>query len=84
MEKNLYKAYQQAQKTLGARASVDAFLSAFEPVVPAISAFFAPASEGGVLVMADEPKVRQNRLALLKHIVALADGIVDLSRLEGF
>lgn len=84
VEKNLYKAYQQAQKTLGARASVDAFLSAFEPVVPAISAFFAPASEGGVLVMADEPKVRQNRLALLQHIVALADGIVDLSRLEGF
>lgn len=84
VEKNLYKAYQRAQKTLGAEADVDAFLAAFEPAVPAISAFFAPADEGGVLVMHEDAKVRQNRLALLQQIVGLADGIVDLSRLEGF
>jgi glycyl-tRNA synthetase beta chain len=37
-----------------------------------------------VLVNAPDPEIRQNRLALLQHIVALASGIVDLSRLEGF
>jgi glycyl-tRNA synthetase beta subunit len=34
--------------------------------------------------MADDRQVRRNRLALVQHVAALADGIVDLSRLEGF
>jgi glycyl-tRNA synthetase beta subunit len=36
------------------------------------------------MVMADDPALRENRLALLQHIAALAEGIVDLSHLEGF
>jgi glycyl-tRNA synthetase beta subunit len=34
--------------------------------------------------MDEDKAVRENRLAQLQHIAALADGIVDLSRLEGF
>jgi glycyl-tRNA synthetase len=34
--------------------------------------------------MAEEPAVRQNRLGLLQRIAALADGVADLSKLEGF
>jgi glycyl-tRNA synthetase beta subunit len=37
-----------------------------------------------VLVMAEDPAVRSNRLALLHRVVALADGIADFSKLEGF
>jgi glycyl-tRNA synthetase beta subunit len=34
--------------------------------------------------MAEDEAVRRNRLAQLQHIAALAEGIVDLRRLEGF
>ena len=37
-----------------------------------------------VLVMADDPAVRQARLALVQRIAALPDGIADLSQLQGF
>jgi glycyl-tRNA synthetase beta subunit len=35
-------------------------------------------------VMDEDASLRENRLAQLQHVAALADGIVDLSRLEGF
>jgi len=35
-------------------------------------------------VMAEDPAVRTNRLGLLQQIAALADGVADFSRLEGF
>jgi glycyl-tRNA synthetase len=50
--------------------------------VEVIDAYFA--KESGVLVMAEDQAVRKNRLAQLQHIAGLAEGIVDLSRLEGF
>jgi glycyl-tRNA synthetase len=37
-----------------------------------------------VLVMADDPAVRQARLALVQRVAALANGIADLSQLQGF
>ena len=37
-----------------------------------------------VLVMAEDPAVRQARLALVQRIAALPDGIADLSQLQGF
>ena len=37
-----------------------------------------------VLVMAEDPGVRQARLALVQRIAALPDGIADLSQLQGF
>ncbi len=59
--------------------NVDAFLNAFVPVVPAVTAFFDE-----VLVMDEDEALRNNRLALLQYVAALADGIVDMSRLQGF
>ena len=44
-----------------------------------INRFFAD-----VLVMVDDPALRQSRLGLVQHIAALPDGIVDLSAFEGF
>ncbi|MDH5506034.1 MAG: glycine--tRNA ligase subunit beta [Anaerolineae bacterium] len=78
-EKELYAALQQAEAAKPAAGSVDDFLSAFTPMIPAIDKFFED-----VLVMDDDEKVRNNRLGLLQRIAALAEGAADLSPLEGF
>ncbi|MCC7208718.1 MAG: glycine--tRNA ligase subunit beta [Anaerolineae bacterium] len=75
----LYEALVEARQRLGASGNVDAFLSAFAPMVPAVTAFFDK-----VLVMDTDPAVRENRLALLQNIAALASGYADLSKLTGF
>jgi glycyl-tRNA synthetase beta subunit len=54
-------------------------MRAFEPMIGSITRFFDE-----VLVMDEDSAVRLNRLGLLQRIVALADGVADLSRLEGF
>jgi glycyl-tRNA synthetase len=84
VEKKLTEAYLAAAEAIGQSADVDRFVSAFEPLVAPISAFFAPAAEGGVMVMDKNQALRENRLALLQHIVALGDGVADFSQLEGF
>ena len=58
---------------------MDDFLNAFLPMIPAINTFFEE-----VLVMAKDEKVRTNRQGMLKRIAGLADGVADMSRLEGF
>ncbi|MCZ6530544.1 MAG: glycine--tRNA ligase subunit beta [Chloroflexi bacterium] len=60
-------------------ASIGEFLTAFEPMIPAIDRFFED-----VMVMTEDKSLRENRLALLQRVVQLASGVVDLSRLEGF
>ncbi len=81
-EGELYAAYREARTQVTPESTVDEFLTAFVPLVDVIDRYFA--RESGVLVMAEERALRENRLAQLQHIAALAEGIVDLSRLEGF
>jgi len=81
-EEELYAAYQEARAQVRPASTVDEFLTGFLPLVDVIDRYFA--RESGVLVMAQDQALRKNRLAQLQHIGALADGIVDLSRLEGF
>jgi glycyl-tRNA synthetase len=81
-EEKLHAAYQEARAQVSSNSSVDQFLAAFLPLVDVIDAYFA--RESGVLVMDEDVDLRHNRLAQLQHIAALAEGIVDLSRLEGF
>jgi glycyl-tRNA synthetase len=78
-EKELFKALEKAEATERAPGSVDDFLNAFTPMIPAIKTFF-----DDVMVMVEDEKVRDNRLGLLQRIAALADGVADMSRLEGF
>jgi glycyl-tRNA synthetase len=59
--------------------SVDDFLESLQPMIPPISRFF-----DDVLVMSEDLVQRRNRLGLLQRIAALAEGVADLSRLEGF
>ncbi len=60
-------------------SSVDDFLQAFLPLIPVINTFFDK-----VLVMAEDETLRLNRLGLVQSIAALADGVADMGRLEGF
>jgi glycyl-tRNA synthetase len=60
-------------------SSVDELLTTISILIPSINIFFDK-----VLVMAEDPAVRQNRLGLVQQIAYLADGLADLSRLEGF
>jgi glycyl-tRNA synthetase len=78
-EHDLYKALSSAEAADRKPGSVDDFLTAFLPMIPAINRFFDE-----VLVMVDEEAVQHNRLGLLQRIAALANGVVDMSRLEGF
>jgi glycyl-tRNA synthetase len=83
-EQALYSAYRKAATAVGEDTDLDSFLATFAEMVPAITTFFAPAEEGGVLVMHEDRAIRENRLALLQHIVALGEGFADFSQMEGF
>jgi glycyl-tRNA synthetase len=78
-ESGLYQAVLAAEAALGQANSLDAFCQALMPLIPVINRFFED-----VLVMAEEPAVRANRLGLLQRVAALASGAADLSALEGF
>jgi glycyl-tRNA synthetase len=75
----LYQALRQAQAALPAEPDIDDVLSSTQTLVPAITAFFDK-----VLVMAEDPALRANRLGLLSGIAALLRGLADLQKLEGF
>jgi glycyl-tRNA synthetase len=80
VEKALYIAYQQARASLTPASSISAVIAALcEILVEPINAFF-----DGVLVMAEDENVRQNRLALLQDIRDLTRGYADFSQLQGF
>ena len=78
-ESQLYAALQTAEAVSRAPGSVNNFLNAFLPMIPTIDRFFDT-----VLVMDENPGLRQNRLGLLQRIATLAEDVADMSRLEGF
>jgi len=75
----LYTAARRIYDQLEPEDNVGMLLTLFEPIVPIITTFF-----DHVLVMDDNQAVRENRLALLQYVAALARGRADLSRLSGF
>ncbi len=78
-EHALYAALQQAQAAERRPGSVDDLLETFLPLIPVINRFFED-----VLVMAEDPAQRSNRLGMLQAVAALARGVADFSYLEGF
>ena len=76
-ERKLYEAVSGQPSAFG--GDVQALLNSVVALIPSINTFFDQ-----VLVMAEEPAVRENRLGLLQRIAGLADGVADLSKLEGF
>jgi glycyl-tRNA synthetase len=77
-EGSLFQAVRTVEAALKA-GSVESLFQAFLPVIPLINRFFE-----AVLVMAEDPAVKANRLGLLQRVAALAEGTLDLSKLEGF
>ncbi|MEW6242473.1 MAG: glycine--tRNA ligase subunit beta, partial [Chloroflexota bacterium] len=75
-EKQLYKALQTVSRQ---PSTINEFLEAVVNLIPSINAFFDK-----VLVMAEDEKVRTNRLALVGQIANLSNGLADMSKLEGF
>jgi glycyl-tRNA synthetase len=75
----LWNAYQTARAQVKPDSQVDRLLTALYPMIPAINRFFDE-----VLVMHEDQVLRENRLALLQDIWGLSQGIVDMTRLEGF
>ncbi|MBX3005579.1 MAG: glycine--tRNA ligase subunit beta [Anaerolineales bacterium] len=78
-ERGLLAALQQAAATPRLPGSVNEMLAAFAPLIPAINTFFDK-----VMVMAEDEAVRRNRLGLLQRVAALAHGVADFSKIEGF
>lgn len=78
-EIELFNNLLKAEETERNEGSIDDFLNAFVPMIPAVDTFFEE-----VLVMVEDEQIRQNRLGILQRIAAIADGVVDMSRLEGF
>ncbi len=75
----LGEAYQMARAQVTLDSDVDRLFTAVRPMVPAITRFF-----DDVLVMHEDQSLRESRLALLQDIWGLSQGIVDVTRLEGF
>ena len=78
----LYKAWQAAQKRMDGtppESQVATLGAVLIDLQPPIDRFF-----NDIRVMAEEPAVRQARLALVQRIAALSSGIGDLSQLSGF
>ncbi len=76
-EKALFKAIQTTVHDQP--STVDEFLEIVTKLIPSITTFFDK-----VLVMAEDKAVKENRLGLLQKVASLANGIADLSKLEGF
>jgi glycyl-tRNA synthetase len=77
VEQTLWQAYETA--AAGQDGRVATLVATLRDLQTPINQFF-----NDVLVMDEDPRVRENRLALLQRIAALAHGIADLSQLEGF
>jgi glycyl-tRNA synthetase len=75
----LRTAYQTARAQITPQSDVDRLLTALHPMIPVIDRFF-----DDVLVMHEDLALRENRLGLLQDIWDLSQGIVDVTRLEGF
>ncbi len=75
----LYRAWQDARRRVDADPEVPTLVAVLRDLQDPINRFFTE-----ILVMAEDPEVRQARLALVNAVAALPDGIVDLSKLQGF
>ena len=75
----LWEAYQMSRAQVTPDSDVDRLFTAIRPMIPAINRFF-----DDVLVMHEDQGLRESRLGLLQDIWGLSQGIVDVTRLEGF
>jgi len=75
----LYEAYQEAEKRMESVQDVDGLFAVLAPLAKPIAAFFYD-----IFVMVEDKTLREARLALLQRIAGLAEGIVDLTKVQGY
>ncbi|MCL7046918.1 hypothetical protein MKW94_006110 [Papaver nudicaule] len=78
-EKELWSAFLEVKNRIHPGVEVDVFVDSSSHLIQPLENFF-----NHVFVMAEDERVRKNRLALLKNVADLPKGIVDLSVLPGF
>uniref|UniRef100_A0A3B6T784 glycine--tRNA ligase n=2 Tax=Triticum aestivum TaxID=4565 RepID=A0A3B6T784_WHEAT len=78
-EKALWSAYLEAVDKIHPGVDVKTFVEASLLLIQPLEDFF-----NNVFVMAEDEKIRNNRLALLQKVASLTKGIADLSVLPGF
>ncbi|MBI5964065.1 MAG: glycine--tRNA ligase subunit beta, partial [Chloroflexi bacterium] len=76
-ERQLYEVF--LKESVASVSSIDDLFARVLAMLAAINKFFDE-----ILVMTEEKILRENRLGLLQRIASLANGIADLSKLEGF
>lgn len=79
-EQSLFQAIESTGSQVTSRVQSRDYREAFESMVSLqepLDAFF-----GGVMVMADDPNLRANRLALMDRLVGLFSKIADFSKLQ--
>ena len=77
---DLFSAYKSARQDIDTKGlAIESLLGGLGNLKAPIDRFFDE-----ILVMANDPKLKDARLSLLQHIADLPNGIADLTRLEGF
>lgn len=79
VEKDLYEAYKSVSSSLDSNSSIENLSRECQKLVSPLEAYFE-----SVFVMSEDIKVRQSRLALMRDIASLSNGIVNLAELPGF
>lgn len=77
--RQLYESYLVAQAEVNPASDAEMLVNVLIELTAAINRFFDK-----VMVMADDPAQRAANLGLLQRIAGLADGIADLTRVQGF
>ncbi|ONK59088.1 uncharacterized protein A4U43_C08F2850 [Asparagus officinalis] len=78
-EKALWSAYTEVARKIHPGVDIGIFVNTSLHLLQPLEDFF-----NNVYVMVEDPRIRNNRLALLKKIADLPKGIADLSVLPGF
>ena len=79
-EQVLFQVLETAGSQVSAHIQIGAYREALESMVPLrepLDGFF-----NGVMVMAEDPALKTNRLALMKRLVSLFEKIADFSKLQ--
>lgn len=80
VEHDLFKVYYKLSHRLHpGEHNVDRFMATFTNLAPHITSFF-----DDILIMDEDLKVRENRLALIQHIADMAHHYADFTQMPGF
>ena len=78
-ERDLWVAYKQVKSALAESSDIETFVEASKALEIPLENFF-----NSVFVMDEDDDIRQNRLAMMRDIAKLSEGLLDLKSLPNF